>query len=46
MFCLLFEEKRELKFKLDQTSLDGIYFDSREAGANVSPQLVVSYVSN
>jgi hypothetical protein len=33
----------EVSFELDQSSADGIYFDSKEAGSGVSPQLVITY---
>jgi hypothetical protein len=37
------EGNHGVSFEIDQTSADGIYFDSKEAGAQTQPQLVVTY---
>ncbi len=37
------EGEEMVTFEIDQSSLDGIYFDSREAGSSVAPQLVITY---
>lgn len=37
------EGSEVVSFELDQASIDGIYFDSKEAGTDLSPQLIVTY---